>query len=190
MHNTQCHPLTGKKQGNPGQSGTYLAGSQGQGVSGYHGGRGRPEGGLGGQSLSGHCSNRESWDAVCRFVYSGVSRPHTEKARRSGVGFDLIPCPQVSLGIPPSPHHPPPLAHLPQAVPTFPSMETSMERSRGHANRESPFPVDKMLVGTSQILQEGVSAENEGKLPTWKRKSFRVQQAPGTPVTHASRWKR
>lgn len=112
-----------------------------------------PREGSRGQALSGRCSNRES----CRFVYSGVSRPHAEKARRSL---------RVSLGIPPSPHHAPPPAHHPQAVPAFPSMETSVARSRGHASRESPFPVDKMLVGTSQIPRAGVSAENEEKLPT------------------------
>lgn len=70
----------------------------------------------------------ESWDSVCWFVYFGVSHPHTEKAERSGVGFDLISCLWVSLGIPPSspPHH------LPRAISAFPSVETnSVERSQG-----------------------------------------------------------
>lgn len=81
------HPIPsahGKKQENPRQSSTYLACSHGpvnSRLPWWDGARGRtPEG-----RLCLGAAQTQSWDSVCRFVYSGVSHLHTEKAQRRTV---------------------------------------------------------------------------------------------------------
>ena len=138
----------------------------------------------------------ESWDSACWFVYFGVSHPHTEKAERSGVGFDLISCLWVSLGIPPSlpPSLPPhPITSPRPSPPSPPWKQTALSTlSREDANQEFPFSGDKPLVGTSQIPWAGVNAEAKRRLFTWKRKLFRVRckaRAPDTLAAQALRLK-
>lgn len=167
-----------------------MAGSQGQGVSGYHGGRGRPEGGLRRAGFVWALLKQGELGCSLSVCVLWVSRPHTEKAQRSTVGFDLISCLRVSLGIPPSPHHPHPHPWPTSPRPSLPSPPWK-QRGALKGTRQSgvSLPLDEMLEGTSQTPRAGVNTENEGTLPTWKRKSFRAQRAPDTPAARALRGK-
>lgn len=98
-------------------------------------------------------------------LYSGVSRPHAEKAWRSLPGFSW---------------HPTLSRTTPRPRPTSPGCPClPLHGNKAWArSRDTPvgisFPVDKMLVGTSQIPR-AESAQKARKAPYIERKPFRAQ---------------